>query len=107
MLRKLIDDLHAVEDPGRRGELATEALDVIKEANAEIAQIRQAAARELKDQGLSYKQIGERFGRDGKPLHFTRIQQILRGGPTGRWAKAARETEVTSAAGDSAGGPQA
>jgi len=94
VFKKLINDLKAVEDPSRRGALATEALDVLKEANTEISQIRQAAARELKDQGLSYKEIGERFSRDGKPLHFTRIQQILKGGPTGRWAKAAREAEA-------------
>ncbi len=91
MLKKLIDDLNTVEDPGKRGALATEALDAIKDANAEIAQIRQDAARELKGQGLTLAQIGERFSHDGKPLHFTRIQQILKGGPTGRWAKAARE----------------
>lgn len=94
MLKKLIEDLSAVEDPGQRGALATEALDALKEANAEIAQIRQDAARELKGQGLTLAQIGERFGRDGKALHFSRIQQILKGGPTGRWAKAAREAEA-------------
>ena len=89
MLKKLIEDLAAVDDPGRRGALATEALEALKDANAEIAQIRQDAARQLKDQGLTLAQIGERFGRGGKALHFTRIQQILKGGPTGRWAKAA------------------
>lgn len=95
MLQKLIDDLKAVEDPGKRGALATEALDAIKAANVEIAQVRQNSARELKDQGLSYREIGERFGPDGKALHLTRIQQILKGGPTGRWAKAAaREAEA-------------
>lgn len=26
-----------------------------------------------------------------RSLHFVRISQILKGGPTGRWAKAARE----------------
>lgn len=91
MLRKLIDDLNAIEDPGERGAMATEALEHVKLFNAEVAQIRQAAARELKVQGLTYQQIGERFGPEGKPLHFTRIRQIIQGKATGRWAKVARE----------------
>lgn len=95
MLKKLIEDLNAVDDPAKRGALATEALDAVKEFNAEVARIRQTAARELKDQGLTLAQIGERFGPEGKPLHFSRIQQILKGGPTGRWAKAAREAGNT------------
>ena len=91
MFRKLIDDLNAVEDPAKRIRLATEALEAVKELNAEVAQLRQATAKELKDQGLTLARIGELAGPPDKPLHFTRIQQILKGGPTGRWAKAARE----------------
>ncbi|MCW2881199.1 MAG: hypothetical protein JWQ95_5299 [Sphaerisporangium sp.] len=91
MLRKLIDDLRAIEDAGERGAMATEALEQVKALNAEVAQIRQAAARELKDQGQTYKQIGERFGREGHPLHFSRIRQIIQGEATGRWAKVARD----------------
>jgi hypothetical protein len=90
VLRKLIDELNAIEDPAERGAVATETLEQFKELNAEVAQIRQGAAAELKDQGLTYKQIGERFGRPGRPLHFSRIQQIIKGEATGRWAKVAR-----------------
>jgi hypothetical protein len=91
VLRRLIDDLKAIKDPGERGARATETLEHVKALNAEVAQIRQAAARELKEQGLTYKQIGERFGPDGRPLHFSRIQQIIKGEATGRWAKVARD----------------
>ncbi|HEY9372553.1 MAG TPA: hypothetical protein VIU94_29580 [Streptomyces sp.] len=90
MFRKLIDDLAAVEDPAQRVRLTTEALEAAKEFNAEVAQLRQVAAQELKDQGLTLARIGELADPD-KPLHFSRIRQILQGGPTGRWAKAARE----------------
>lgn len=96
MLRKLIEDLRAIEDPGERGARATEALEQVKALNAEVAQIRQAAARELKSQGLTYREIGERFGPEGRPLHFSRIQQIIRGDATGRWAKVAREEAARS-----------
>jgi hypothetical protein len=91
VLRKLIDDLAAVEDPAKRIRLTTEALEAVKEFNAEVAQLRQATAQQLKDQGLTLAKIGELAGPEGKPLHFSRIRQILQGGPTGRWAKAARE----------------
>lgn len=91
MFRKLIDDLNAVEDPAKRIRLATEALEAVKEFNAEVAQLRQATAQKLKDQGLTLAKIGELAGPPDKPLHFSRIRQILQGGPTGRWAKAARE----------------
>jgi hypothetical protein len=90
VLRKMIDDLEAIEDPSERGARATEALEQFKALNAEVAQIRQTAAIELKGQGLTYKQIGEQFGAPGRPLHFSRIQQIIKGEATGRWAKAAR-----------------
>lgn len=96
MLDKLVQDIEAVDDPGKRGALATEALDKVKDINARLAAIRQAAARELKDQGLTLVQIGEVFGPPGKALHFSRIQQILKGGKTGRWAKVAREAEERS-----------
>lgn len=85
------NDLNAVEDPAKRIRLTTEALEAAKEFNAEVSQLRQAAAKELKDQGLTLARIGELAGPPDKPLHFSRIRQILQGGPTGRWAKAARE----------------
>lgn len=94
MLKKLIDDLNGVEDPAKRIRLATEALDAVKEFNSDVAELRQATARELKDQGLTLAQIGELAGPPGQALHYTRIQQILKGGPTGRWAKAAREADA-------------
>ncbi|KAB2347335.1 hypothetical protein [Actinomadura rudentiformis] len=95
MIQKLIDDLRATEDPARRGALATEALEHLKDANAAIAEIRQSAARELKEQGHTYEQIGLLFGPQGKPLHFSRIAQILKGGKTGKLAKLARDAEAT------------
>ncbi|MCW2919152.1 MAG: hypothetical protein JWN52_7220 [Actinomycetia bacterium] len=91
VLRKMIEDLRAIKDPAERGATATEALEQVKAFNAEVAQIRQAAARELREQGLTYQQIGERFGPEGRPLHFSRIQQIVKGQATGRWAKVARD----------------
>jgi hypothetical protein len=97
VFRKLIDDLNAVEDPAKRIRLATEALEAVKEFNAEVAQLRQATTQELKDQGLTLAKIGELAGPPDRPLHFSRIRQILQGGPTGRWAKAARDEAAQSA----------
>lgn len=88
----LLAEIRSAARPERRGALATDTLTAIKELNAEVAQIRQAAAKELKDDGLTLKEIGERFGSEGKPLHYTRIQQILKGKPTGRWARVARDS---------------
>ncbi|MGP3917717.1 hypothetical protein [Nonomuraea sp. 10N515B] len=103
MLRKLIEDLRAITDPGERAAMATEALEHVKAVNAEVAVIRQEAAKELRDQGLTYKEIGERIGPEGRPLHFSRVSQILKGEPTGRWARAARkEGEQEGQAGDDA-----
>lgn len=93
MLKKLIDDLRAVEDPAKRSKLASEALEAFKAANVEVSQIRQAGAQELKDQGLSLAEIGKLIGPGDHDLHFSRVQQILKGGKTGRWAKVAREAE--------------
>lgn len=93
MLRKLTEDLAAITDPAERGAAATEALEAVKVFNAKVAAIRQAAARELKDRGLTYKEIGRLFQPDGEGLHFSRIKQIIDGGPTGRWARTARESE--------------
>lgn len=105
MLRKLIDDLRAINDPAERGRMATETLEHVKALNEEVAQIRQAAARELKDQGLTYKQIGERFGPEGAPLHFSRIQQILKGGATGKWARLGREDSAAKSDAEDPAGP--
>jgi hypothetical protein len=91
VLRQLIDDLNAIADPAERGAAATETLEAVKDLNSEVAAIRQAAARELKEQGLTYKEIGRRFQPEGDGLHLTRIKQIIEGGPTGKWAKTARE----------------
>jgi hypothetical protein len=97
VIQKLIDDLNAVEDPAQRGRLATEALNAVKDFNAQAAAIRREAAQQLKDQGLTYKEIGEALGPEGEPLHFTRVPQILKGGPTGKLAKLAREAAAKDA----------
>ena len=91
MLQKLIDDLQAISDPAEQGRMVTEALEHVKRFNENASELRQTAAKKLKDQGLTYKQIGELFGPEGRPLHYSRIQQILKGGPTGRWARVVRE----------------
>lgn len=85
MLRKLIEDLRAVEDDRKAGALVSEALKETKEFNAEAAQLRQEIARRLRDQGLKYQEIAEIFD-----VHMSRVPQIIKGQPTGRWAKAAR-----------------
>ncbi|MGK5550604.1 hypothetical protein ACSNOI_03235 [Actinomadura kijaniata] len=94
MIQELIDELNAVEDPALRGRLATEALESVKAFNTAVAAIRREAARELRAEGLTYKQIGERFGPEGEPLHFSRVNQILKGEPTGKLAKLARDAET-------------
>lgn len=86
MLEKLLDDLRAIEDDKRAGALVSEALKGVKEFNAEAAQLRQEIAHRLRNQGLTYPEMAEIFG-----VNPSRIPQILKGQPTGRWAKAARE----------------
>jgi hypothetical protein len=96
-LGTLLAELKAVEDPAERGALATEVLGFIaEELNPELSRMRYDIAHRLRAQGLTYKQIGEHFGPEGAPLHFSRIQQILKGGATGKWARLGREDSARS-----------
>lgn len=87
MLQKLLDDLRAIDDDRKAGALVSEALKGVKEFNTEAAQLRQEIAQRLRDQGLTYPEIAEIFG-----VNPSRVPQILKGTPTGRWAKVARDS---------------
>lgn len=91
MLHKLLDDLRAIEDDRKAGELVSEALKEVKEFNAEAAKLRQEIARRLRAQGLTYPEMAEIFG-----VNPSRVPQILSGEPTGRWARAARGESARS-----------
>jgi predicted XRE-type DNA-binding protein len=98
VLNKLIEDLSAIEDDRKAGALVSEALKEVKEFNVRAAQLRQEIAQRLRSQGLKYQEIAEIFG-----VHESRVPQILKGQPTGRWARAARkEGEKDGQAGDDA-----
>jgi DNA-directed RNA polymerase specialized sigma24 family protein len=87
VLETLLDDLRGIEDDREAGELVSEALKRVKEFNAEAARLRQEIGLRLRAQGLTYPEIAAIF--DVNP---SRVPQILKGEPTGRWAKAARES---------------
>ncbi|WUI00192.1 helix-turn-helix domain-containing protein [Spirillospora sp. NBC_00431] len=86
MLQKLLDDLRAVEDDRKAGALVSEALQAVKDFNSDAAKLRQEIAQRLRDEGLTYPEMAEILR--VKP---SRVPQILKGEPTGRWAKAARD----------------
>lgn len=90
-LRSLLDEIKAAPDASERGALATEFLQEMKGFNRDVAEMRREDAMGLHGSGWTYQQIGERFGPKGKPLHLTRIRQIIQGQATGRWAKVARD----------------
>lgn len=89
--REALEEIKATEDAGERGALATEFLQEAKEFNRVVSEMRREDALRLQASGWTFEQIGEHFGPHGKPLHFTRIRQIIKGGATGKWAKVARD----------------
>lgn len=98
VLNKMIEDLCAIEDDERAGALVSEALKEVKEFNVRAAQLRQEIAQRLRSKGLTHREIAEIFD-----VHESRVPQILKGQPTGRWAKAARsKSEQEDQAGDNA-----
>lgn len=73
-----IDDIERIPDPAERARQAGERLAAIPAWQERLRKIRQAAVLELRQQQLSYADIGKEL-----KLHRNRIQQIAEGRPGG------------------------
>lgn len=82
MLRKLLDDLRAIEDDRKAGPLVSEALQAVKSFNVEAAALRREIARRLRAEGLKYDELAEILN-----VNPSRVPQILKGEPTGKNAR--------------------
>lgn len=79
-----------------RARVATQALQLLTAANAELARLRREDILVLVASGLSYRKIGAAIGIDG-----TRVKQIQSGRPTGNSSRA-RAAKTQARAGESA-----
>lgn len=70
---------------------AGEMTDAVRDATSRVGQIRQGVVRELRDQGMTYRAIGEMLG-----VHFTRVKQLADGEPATRWKKSEVTPETTA-----------
>lgn len=69
-----IDELEAIADPVERALEAGRRLGQIPDFQERLRQIRQRAVLELREQNLSYAEIGRQLD-----LHRNRVQQIAEG----------------------------
>ena len=69
-----IEEIKAVRDPAERAVRIGQVLNALPGIAAELRDMRRQAVLELRAQGLSYAEIGERLG-----LHRNRVQQIAEG----------------------------
>ena len=84
-----IDDIERITDPAERARQAGVRLAAVPAWQERLRKIRQAAVLEMRQQNLSYGDIGKELG-----LHRNRIQQILEGRPGGgKGAKPVAEAE--------------
>lgn len=73
-----IDDIERITDPAERARQAGERLAAVPVWQERLRKIRQAAVLEMRQQKMSYAEIGRVLG-----LHRNRIQQIAEGKPGG------------------------
>ena len=95
-IRDELDAIAGISDRLERARAATQALQLLTEANAELAQLRREDILTLVAAGLSYQKIGAAIGIDR-----TRVKQIQSGKPTGnssraRAAKASGDVPATA-----------
>lgn len=69
-----IDDIEQIPDPAERARQAGQRLAEVPAWQERLRKIRQAAVLEMRQQQLSYADIGKELG-----LHRNRIQQIAEG----------------------------
>lgn len=78
-VNELLDAIRAIEDPAERFKAATKAGEVARTTFMTGArQIRQESVRQLRDTGMSLREIGELLGVDRTRLH--QISEGVTGG---------------------------
>lgn len=102
-IRDELDAIARITDHEERARAATQALQLLTAANAELARLRREDILMLVASGRSYRKIGAAIGIDG-----TRVKQIQSGRPTGnssraRAAKAQAGEAAATADGDEGG----
>lgn len=103
-IRDELDAIARITDHEERARAATQALQLLTAANAELARLRREDILMLVASGRSYRKIGAAIGIDG-----TRVKQIQSGLPTGNSSRAraaktqARTGEAAAADGDEGG----
>jgi hypothetical protein len=92
-IRDELDAIAAITDRLERARAATRALQLLADANGELARLRRQDILALVDAGLSYQKIGTAIGIDR-----TRVKQIQTGRPTGNSSRA-RAAKTSAQAG--------
>jgi DNA-directed RNA polymerase specialized sigma24 family protein len=87
-----LDAIAAIPDRLERARAATQALQLLTDANGKLARLRREDILALVDEGFSYQKIGAAIGIDR-----SRVKQIQTGRPTGNSSRAraakTRDTE--------------
>jgi hypothetical protein len=105
-IRDELDAIASITDHEERARAATGVLQLLTEANGELARMRREDVRAMLAAGLTYRRIGAAIG-----VHWTRVKHIESGQPTGnssraRAAKAQARADAPGGKGDSAGEDQ-
>lgn len=86
-VKRLLDEIRAIEDPVERFKAATEAVETARTTfMAGARQIRQDVVQELRDQDMSLADIGKLLGQSR-----SRVQQIREGRTGGKGRPAASD----------------
>jgi DNA-directed RNA polymerase specialized sigma24 family protein len=92
-IRTAIDDIAHIADPIQRAKTASEAFKTCRGALAELAEMRRTAIADLRQQGLSYREIGRALG-----ISFARVRQIEQGESSEQWARLIKQSNASIAA---------
>ncbi len=103
-IRDELDAIACIGDRLERARAATQALELLSEANGELARLRREDIQAMRAEGLSYRKIGAAIG-----VHYTRVKHIDSGMPTGnssrsRAAKAQAQLQAAKAEARNASG---
>lgn len=87
-----VEALAAIEDDAKCAEAISKVLKYWGENSAKLREIRQVRVQRLKDQGMTWQEIGDLMG-----VHFTRAQQIAKGLSGAKRAKNERAAKEQAA----------
>jgi DNA-directed RNA polymerase sigma subunit (sigma70/sigma32) len=81
-VQRVVDTVSALEtanDPAERAQRASKLLKEWPTQQARLRKIRQEAIKEMRQQRMTYRAIGEMLG-----IHYTRVKQIEMGETTSK-----------------------